>query len=196
MLTKNQLIKVIGNNVSGSEYHLQANLLTSNIILIDINKTDIDRLTALKIITEKFPDKNIIVLSHDTENDFNLQVTEIETQFKPTCEYQQENQISATKYRENEISQKVKCNSINGCACLTNVHSKTTTPGIKKEILTYRELEILKEIINGLTNKEIAKLFNISENTVRNHLRNMMEKLQVDNRVQIVTYAVKEGWVN
>jgi DNA-binding NarL/FixJ family response regulator len=58
--------------------------------------------------------------------------------------------------------------------------------------LTDRELEVLKLVAQGLNNREIAKRLFISENTVKNHVRNILEKLQLHSRVEAVMYAVRE----
>lgn len=65
----------------------------------------------------------------------------------------------------------------------------------KTDILTKREKEILLHVIKGFTNREIAGALEISENTVKNHLRNIMEKLQMNNRIQAATFALQEGWL-
>jgi len=64
------------------------------------------------------------------------------------------------------------------------------------EELTDREVEILQAITKGLTNKEIASEFSISENTVKIHLRNILEKLHLKNRIQAAVYAIKQGMVD
>lgn len=58
--------------------------------------------------------------------------------------------------------------------------------------LTAREMEIVDHVKEGLSNKAIAYKMTLSENTVRNHLRNIMEKLGLRNRVQVATLALKE----
>ncbi|MFC6696707.1 response regulator [Nocardioides daphniae] len=58
--------------------------------------------------------------------------------------------------------------------------------------LTERELEVLRLVAKGMNNREIAKVLFISENTVKNHVRNMLEKLQLHSRMEAVMYAVKE----
>jgi len=58
--------------------------------------------------------------------------------------------------------------------------------------LTDRELEVLKLVAQGLNNREIAKRLFISENTVKNHVRNILEKLQLHSRMEAVMYAVRE----
>lgn len=58
--------------------------------------------------------------------------------------------------------------------------------------LTERELEVLRYVAQGLNNREIAKQLFISENTVKNHVRNILEKLQLHSRMEAVMYAVRE----
>ena len=62
-------------------------------------------------------------------------------------------------------------------------------PGLR---LTERELEVLRLVAKGMNNREIAKQLFISENTVKNHVRNILEKLQLHSRMEAVMYAVKE----
>ncbi|HET7398910.1 MAG TPA: response regulator transcription factor, partial [Intrasporangium sp.] len=58
--------------------------------------------------------------------------------------------------------------------------------------LTERELEVLRLVAKGMNNRDIAKDLYISENTVKNHVRNILEKLQLHSRMEAVMYAVKE----
>jgi two-component system NarL family response regulator len=58
--------------------------------------------------------------------------------------------------------------------------------------LTDRELEVLRLVARGLNNKDVAKQLYISENTVKNHVRNILEKLQLHSRMEAVVYAVRE----
>ncbi len=59
--------------------------------------------------------------------------------------------------------------------------------------LTERELDVLRLVAQGLSNKDIAARLFISENTVKNHVRNMLEKLQLHSRMEAVMYAVREN---
>ncbi|MGM1045487.1 MAG: response regulator [Bacillota bacterium] len=61
--------------------------------------------------------------------------------------------------------------------------------------LTTREQEILEQVAKGKTNREISEDLIISEHTVKNHLKNIMQKLHLDNRVQLTRYAYDQGWV-
>jgi len=62
--------------------------------------------------------------------------------------------------------------------------------------LTARELEVLKMLPNGLTNKEIASALNISSNTVRNHVNSIIEKLEVSDRTEAATTAIHQGIID
>ena len=62
--------------------------------------------------------------------------------------------------------------------------------------LTERELEVLRLVAKGMNNREIAKELFISDNTVKNHVRNILEKLQLHSRMEAVLYAVREKLVD
>ena len=57
--------------------------------------------------------------------------------------------------------------------------------------LTDREMEVLKLVAKGLNNRDIAKQLFISENTVKNHIRNILEKLQMKSRMEAAMFAVR-----
>jgi DNA-binding NarL/FixJ family response regulator len=66
---------------------------------------------------------------------------------------------------------------------------RSAVPGLR---LTERELEVLRLVAKGHNNREIARQLFISENTVKNHVRNILEKLQLHSRMEAVMYAVRE----
>ena len=61
--------------------------------------------------------------------------------------------------------------------------------------LTDRELEVLKLMVQGLHNQEIAEKLNITQKTVDFHVANIIQKMGVENRVQAVVEAIRRGWV-
>jgi RNA polymerase sigma factor (sigma-70 family) len=67
--------------------------------------------------------------------------------------------------------------------------------GQAEETLSVREQEVLQLVAKGCSNKEISKQLSISENTVKTHMKNILGKLQLDNRVQLASYAYDNGIV-
>jgi two-component system NarL family response regulator len=65
-------------------------------------------------------------------------------------------------------------------------------PQVPTPHLTDREMEVLRLVAQGLNNRDIAKQLFISENTVKNHIRNILEKLHLHSRMEAVVYAVRE----
>jgi len=65
-----------------------------------------------------------------------------------------------------------------------------------KETLTGREIEVLERVVKGESNADIARTLVISENTVKMHLANILDKLHLENRIQAAVYAVREGLVD
>ena len=70
--------------------------------------------------------------------------------------------------------------------------SRTDRDQVPTPKLTERELQVLRKVAEGLNNREVAKQLFISENTVKNHVRNILEKLQLHSRMEAVMYAVRE----
>jgi len=61
--------------------------------------------------------------------------------------------------------------------------------------LTWREMEVLQNLADGSSNKEIARRLDISEQTVKNHVSSVLRKLNVADRTQAAMHAVRQGWV-
>jgi len=65
--------------------------------------------------------------------------------------------------------------------------------GLGKTPLTLRERDILERVAVGDSNRQIAETYGLSEHTVKNHLKNILQKLHLDNRVQLTRYAMEKG---
>jgi two-component system NarL family response regulator len=65
----------------------------------------------------------------------------------------------------------------------------------RRPALTGREIEVLQAIADGMTSREIGELLFISENTVKNHVRNILDKLGLRSRNEAVMYALREGMI-
>jgi DNA-binding NarL/FixJ family response regulator len=68
-------------------------------------------------------------------------------------------------------------------------------PGSPFHPLSDREMEVLQQMLRGMSNKEIAAVLGISHQTVKNHVTSILRKFNVDDRTQAVVYALKRGWV-
>jgi len=68
---------------------------------------------------------------------------------------------------------------------------KSTSDKKLLDLLTRRELIVMKEISSGLNNKSISKKLNISEKTVKNHVSSILKKLELQDRTQVAIYAIK-----
>lgn len=66
--------------------------------------------------------------------------------------------------------------------------------GIKRKPLTRRETEVLRYMVRGWSNKEIANYIGIGHQTVKNHVQHIYQKLGVRNKVGATTYALRRGW--
>ena len=74
-------------------------------------------------------------------------------------------------------------------------HLSALEPASERLLLSERELEILKLVASGKSNHAIAEELLISENTVKYHLKNIMQKLGVSNRTEAVTLSIQKGYI-
>jgi DNA-binding NarL/FixJ family response regulator len=72
--------------------------------------------------------------------------------------------------------------------------ARADRPAVSTPRLTPRELDVLRLVAQGLNSREIGRQLFISENTVKNHVRNTLEKLQLHTRLDAVMYAIRERW--
>ena len=79
---------------------------------------------------------------------------------------------------------------------LADFGSDTKKEADENVSLTDREIEILRMVADGASNKEIAYRLNLSEPTIKNHLRNILGKLHLKNRSQAAVYASRKKWLN
>jgi two-component system nitrate/nitrite response regulator NarL len=179
---------IVSEATTGHEAIEQARAYRPDLVLMDIDMPDVDGLMATRTIKRQLPHTKIVILSvsDDVTNLFealrNGAQGYLVKRLQPSDWVTYLHQILDT---EASVSQ--------GMAGRLFAEFKSPDPARPEatsvQQLTVREQEVLALVSKGVTNKEIASRLFISENTVKNHLKNMMAKLHIANRVQLATYA-------
>lgn len=200
LLSSQDGIEVVGQAANGQEALEKAIEVVPDLILMDITMPVLNGLEATKRIKEQLPHTRIVMLtvSEDDQDLFDAVRNGAEGYLLKTLRaeelfellkgvFQGEAPISPSMARKllTEFAQLSKRQTSNG-----DHHS--TEP---KSDLTRREREVLQSLSDGATDKEIAAQLCISRRTVKNHVHNILEKLQLQNRVQATAYALREGLV-
>lgn len=189
-------VKVVGEASNGCEAIEAAKTLKPDLIFMDINMPEFDGLEATKKIKEILPSIKIVMLTASEEDQYLFEAMKIGAQgyLLKDLELKQFLELLQTISKGEAILSSTMATKIFK-EFNTNAHeSKTSDPSVDE--LTDRETTILKHVAEGLLNKEIADQLGISENTVKIHLRNILEKLHLKNRIQAAVYAVRQGIVN
>jgi DNA-binding NarL/FixJ family response regulator len=186
-------IEVVGEATDGIQAVEKAQELMPDVILMDVRMPNRSGIEATQQIKELLPHVKILVLTiSDDEADLYESI-----------------KAGATGYLLKEISTDEVADAIRSVwaghsrispamasKLLTEFQAMTKRADDRQQIapprLTERELEVLRLVAKGLNNRDIAKNLFISENTVKNHIRNILEKLQLHSRMEAVIYAVRE----
>ncbi len=192
-------IEIIAEAQTGKDAVEKARLYKPDVILMDIGLPDISGIVATKKILETNPDQKIIMLtSHCSEQDvFNAlaaganayALKDINTELLV---------MVLKSVKEGAIWLDPKVVPILRNKTGTIVPQKTTSRASFKaqhSNLTEREYEVLKLVVDGKSNSEIADTLTISEHTAKAHVCNIIQKLVVDDRTQAAVKAIKEGLV-
>jgi DNA-binding NarL/FixJ family response regulator len=195
VLASQKNIKIMGEAADGLEAIEKAEKLAPDVILMDLNMPRCSGLEATQVLHTKMPQVNILVLTvSDNEADLFAAIKFGATGYilKNT---EPEDLIQAILH----IAQGGVIISPVMATKLLSEFKDLDTGQEKKPVkeaeanLSPREEEVLHLVSQGATNKEIADSLFISENTVKTHLRNIMDKLHLANRSQAAAYAVKRG---
>lgn len=181
--------EVIGEAYNGKEAILLTEKLQPDLILMDISMPDMDGLEATKLIKSRYPLVKIVMItvSDDIVNLF-------EALKKGAQGYLLKN-IHSDKWYEHLKAFALDEVPLSKEVALQIIHEMSKPKPADHTPLTNREQEVLQLVAKGKTNKDIAQELFISENTVKNHLKNILQKLQLDNRVQLTSYAFENGWL-
>lgn len=183
--------EIVGEAQNGLQALELTEQLMPDIILMDINMPKINGLEATKLVKERYPYVKIVIItvSDDIANLF-------EALKKGAQGYLLKNldasswidYLKAVAVDETPMSRELAMR-------LLNEFSERERFKPKRSPLSGREQEILKWVAAGRTNREIADGLKIAENTVKNHLKNILQKLHLENRVQLTGYAYEQGWI-
>jgi DNA-binding NarL/FixJ family response regulator len=195
LLKSREDMKVVGEAGDGVEAVTQARQTLPDIILMDINMPLRNGLEATRIIKQEMPHVEIVMLTVSEDDDdlfaaiksgakgYLLKKLEPEQLF---------DMIDGVRRDEAPIS------GVMAAKILQEFKQPGQTTRDQPEPadeLTPREIEVLEQVVAGATNQEIAETLHITQNTVKIHLRNILEKLHVQNRIQAAVQAVREGLI-
>jgi DNA-binding NarL/FixJ family response regulator len=193
VLDKETDIEVVGEAHDGQEAVDRASELMPDVVLMDVRMPKRSGIEATQKIKELLPHVKILVLTNSDEE----------------ADLYDSIKAGASGYLLKEISSEEVADSIRS---VIQGHSRISPAMASKLLsefqamtkkvddrqplapprLTDRELQVLRLVATGLGNRDIAQQLFISENTVKNHIRNILEKLQLHSRMEAVIYAVRE----
>ena len=188
-------MEVVGEASDGREALERARELMPDLILMDIEMPGWDGLKATRLIKEEMPYVKIVMLTiSDKEEDlFEAIKSGAEGYLLKDIEPEELFGLLRGVYGgEAPISGQTAAAILGEFARLAQ---KETWGPIAGKSITPREREVLQLVAQGATNKEIASQLFIAENTVKNHMRNILTKLHLENRVQAAAYALREGLI-
>ena len=180
-------LELVGEAENGDEAVRRCGLLYPDVILMDLMMPGTDGVTATRLIHEKYPAVHVIALTSFPEDDL----------------VQKALQAGATGYLMKNVSARELAEAIRaahkGKMTLSPEAAQALAHAAANQAqgaeLTEREREVLKLMVEGLNNAEIAERLVVSLSTVKYHISNILSKLQVDNRVAAVTLAIQKKLV-
>ena len=184
-------IEVVGEADDGVTGTDLAARLAPDVVLLDVRMPRRTGVEACRSIKEQVPSAKIIMLTvSDEEGDLYETVKNGASGYllKDSSIEKVAQAIRVVHDGQSLISPSMAVKLIDEFKQMSKPENKQVS-GLR---LTDRELEVLRLVAKGLNNRVIAKQLFISENTVKNHIRNILEKLQLHSRMEAVMYAVRE----
>lgn len=160
-----------------------------DLVLLDISMPNMDGLEALQLIKAEYPETLVVMLTVSDNDD------DLFSSIKAGADGYLQKDLNANEFLEMlaglergeaAITRKTATRLMSGFQSLTQ-------PAEQDDQLTQREIQMLRWMGEGFSNKAIAQQLFISENTVKYHIRNILQKLRVQNRTEAVAYALREG---
>ncbi len=190
-------LEVVGEAADGLEAIAKAKKLTPDVVLMDLNMPNCSGLEATQALQSEMPRVKILVLTvSDSEADLFAAVKFGARGYLLKKAEPEELVHAIISVAEGGVM----VSPLMATKLLAEFNDRTASVekepiGQPEAKLSPREGEVLQLVAKGATNKEIADSLFISENTVKTHLQNIMEKLHLANRSQAAAYAVKKGLV-
>jgi two-component system NarL family response regulator len=186
-------IEVVGEASDGSEAVEKAKTLKPDIVLMDVRMPRRSGIEATGDIRDMLPGAKILMLTiSDEEADLYESIKAGASGYllKEISIEEVADAIRSVMAGQSRISPSMASKLLSEFAAISQ------RAGDRRELaaakLTDREMQVLKLVAQGLNNKDIAERLFISENTVKNHIRNILDKLHLHSRMEAVVYAVRE----
>jgi DNA-binding NarL/FixJ family response regulator len=182
-------IEIIGEAKNGQEAVEMAEKLKPDLILMDLSMPVMDGIEATRRIIQKQHNQKIMILTSFSDQNHVIPAIEAGASGYQLKDIEPDELVKAIKQLmqgENQLHPKATTH------LLTRYNLKNEEKRPLDE-LTKREIEVLKEIASGKSNKEIASSLFITEKTVKTHVSNILAKLEVADRTQAALYAVRVG---
>ncbi|MED4602259.1 response regulator transcription factor [Paenibacillus validus] len=182
----------IGEAASGSEAVVRCGELLPDVVLMDIRMPDGGGLEATKRIKQLYPHIRIVMLTVSDD------VADLFTAVRYGAQgylLKNMNPEDWVHYLRGLLDENSEISRVITDRLFQSFRSegRTSSDEAPPSVLSQRELEILSCVATGQSNRQIAETLVISENTVKNHIKNILGKLALDNRVQLTAYAVRHG---
>lgn len=205
-------IAVVGEAADGREAVEKARELRPDVVLMDVNMPGGGGLSATRAIRTSAPEVDVIILTIHDDEEYVIELLNAGAKGYLLKDVDPSRLVEAIRRVRSgdtlvpsnlmaRIFQKLHQRAHSGnperqAPTLPPAPAAPPAPARSNgEALTDRELEILQQIVNGRTNKEIARALYISEKTVKNHVSNILKKLDLSDRTQAAVYAIRNGIV-
>jgi DNA-binding NarL/FixJ family response regulator len=188
-------MEVVGEAGDGIEAIAHARATEPDIILMDVRMPRCDGLEATRRIRHEMPGVKIVMLTVADDDEDLLEAIKSGAEgylLKDLEPGQLYHMLKRVSRGEAPLSGLMAAKILGKFAELDKDNNEETEA---KTNLTAREKDVVELVVEGRTNREIASSLTISENTVKIHVRKILEKLQARNRVQVAVYAVSQGLV-
>jgi NarL family two-component system response regulator LiaR len=191
--TRGDEVEVIGEAATGREAIRLAGQLHPDVVLMDIYMPQGDGLQATREIRERFSDIAVVMLTSSEEDQHLYEAVKLGASgylLKSLDASELFDLLSGIAHGEAAMTRAM------AARLLKSVANQPINTERGEEALTEREIDVLGLVAQGASNPQIAETLCISVNTVKSHLKNILAKLQLDNRTQAATYAVQSGLVS